>query len=224
MLFTYNPAFKSPAAKSFFTKYGIDPRRVVVIDQPRGGKRVYATESADMVSAFFKLHTVNKSDHILSDGGNSFTVKKVDIFADLGYKQHAVYPAPVHQYLSPNDNRLHGVAKRRWRAAKIDYSNDVESSLHLLWELGRVQGAQIRKWFNINLQLDQDEATAARVEACIFGFSRDKNDRADWYKQCRAEYEELVVGRPARGQGHAVAKPSALDSTFDGSYWTEFGK
>lgn len=167
MLFTYNPAFKSPAAKSFFTKYGIDPRRVVVIDQPRGGKRVYATESADMVSAFFKLHTVNKSDHILSDGGNSFTVKKVDIFADLGYKQHAVYPAPVHQYLSPNDNRLHGVAKRRWRAAKIDYANDVESSLHLLWELGRVQGAQIRKWFNINLQLDQDEATAACVEASL---------------------------------------------------------
>ena len=94
----------------------------------------------------------------------------------------------------------------------------------MLWELGRVQGAQIRKWFNINLQLDQDEATAARVEACIFGFSRDKNDRADWYKQCRADYEELVVGRPARGQGHAVVKPSALDSTFDGSYWTEFGK
>ena len=56
MLFTYNPVLMSPAAKIFvFQVCGI------VIDQPRGGKKVYATESADMVSAFFKPHTVGNS-------------------------------------------------------------------------------------------------------------------------------------------------------------------
>ena len=224
MLFTHNPAFRSEAAGELLEKFDIDPRRVVVIDQPRGGKKVYATESADMVSAFFKLHTVNKTDHIMSDGGASFKVGNVDIFADLGYHQHAVYPPPVHQFLSPNDNRLHGVAKQRWRAADINFSNDVESSLQLLWELDQVKPALIRKWFNTNLQLDKDEATSNATEACIFGFLRNDNDRADWYKQCREDYREMEVGRPARGSGHAVAKPSALDSTFDGSYWTEFGK
>ena len=120
MLFTYNPAFGRDDAEKFFEKYGIDGTRVVIIAQPAGKKKTYATESAPMVSAFFKYHTVNKSDHIMSDGGKSFTWKKVDIFADLGYNQHAIYPSPVHQFLSPNDNRLHGVAKQRWRAADIN--------------------------------------------------------------------------------------------------------
>ena len=82
----------------------------------------------------------------------------------------------------------------------------------------------IRKWFNTNLQLERDEATSDGAEECIFGFERNENDRADWYKQCREEYREMEVGRPARGSSHERAKPSALDSSFDGAYWTEFGR
>ena len=112
----------------------------------------------------------------------------------------------------------------RLGVAGLDFRDDVESCLRLLWELDHVSASSIKTWFKRNLQLDQDEATEAATETCIFGFRRSTNDRADWYKQCREEYAEMEAGRPARGRSHAVVKPSALDSTFDGSYWTEFGK
>ena len=44
----------------------------MVLEQGPREKKVYAREHADMVSAFFKLHTVNKDDHILYDEGDSF--------------------------------------------------------------------------------------------------------------------------------------------------------
>jgi hypothetical protein len=224
MLFTYNKAFCDEAAEEFFEKSGISGDRVVVIGQPAGKRKTYATECAAMISAFFKHHTVNKDDHIMSDGGKSFFVKGENIFDELGFDMHAVYPSPVHQFLSPNDNRLHGVAKRCMRAADIDFENDVEMSLCLMQELDNVKPRLIKKWFNTNLQLDKDEATNVASEECIFSFARTKNDRADWYKQCRAKYAEMEVGRPARGDTHALVKPVALNSSFDGSYWNNFGK
>jgi hypothetical protein len=224
MMFTYNAEFRSERAKQLFRELNIDAGRVVVLDQPRGGRKVYATESHDMISTFFAFHTVNKDDHIMSDGGGSFKVGDISIFADLGYDRHTVYPAPVHQFLSPNDNRLHGAAKQRWRAAEIDFSDDVVSSLQLLYELDNIKPALVKKWFNTNFQLEEDEVTADATEACIFGFRRNENDSADWFKQCKHDYEEFVAGAPARGSGHVAVKPSALDSTFDGSYWTEYGK
>jgi hypothetical protein len=224
MLFTYNKDFRSDRAKQLFRELNIDAGRVVVLEQPGGSRQVYATECADFVSTFFDLHTVNKGDHIMCDGGGSFKVQNISIFEDLGYDMHAVYPAPVHQFLSPNDNRLHGVAKQRWRSAKIDFSDDVVSSLRLLRELDNIERPLVKKWFNINFQLDNDDVTSEAAEACIFGFHRDKNDRADWFKQCKTDYEEFVAGAPQRGSGHVAVKPSALDSEFDGCYWTEYGK
>lgn len=224
MMFTYNAEFRSERAKQLFRELGIDAGRVVVLDQPKGGRKVYATESHDMVSTFFALHTINKDDHIMSDGGGSFKVGGISIFADLGYDRHAIYPAPVHQFLSPNDNRLHGAAKQRWRAAEIDFSDDVVSSLQLLYELDHIKPMLVKKWFNTNFQLKEDEVTVDATEACIFGFRRNENDRADWFKLCEHDYVEFVAGAPVRGSGHVAVKPSALDSMFDGSYWTEYGK
>lgn len=223
MLFTYNKDFRSDRAKQILRELNIDEGRVVVLDQPKGARKVYATECADFVSTFFALHTVNKDDHIMSDGGGSFKVGNISIFEDLGYDRHVVYPAAVHQFLSPNDNRLHGVAKQRWRSAKIDFSDDVVSSLRLLSELDKMERQLVKQWFNINFQLDKEEVTEEATEACIFGFRRNKNDRADWFKQCKQDYAEFVSGAPQRGMGHVALKPVALDSTFDGSYWAEYG-
>lgn len=143
-------------------------------------------------------------------------------FLNMGFANHAVYPSAVHQYLSPNDNRYHGVAKQRWRASDVDFSNDVESSLRLLHELDSVEQKHIKKWFTKNLQLGQNEATVEAAEKVIFGFARNENDRMDFYKQCRQEYEEEIVQKPKRRHDHIVLKPSALDSAFDGDYWTKF--
>jgi hypothetical protein len=56
----------------------------------------------------------------------------VSVLESLGFAKHVPYPAPVHQHLSPNDNRLHGTAKARWRNSGVDFQDDVESSLLLL--------------------------------------------------------------------------------------------
>ena len=48
---------------------------------------------------------------ILSDGGNAFFDQKNDVLLDLGFGTHGIYTSAVHQYMSPNDNRLHGTSK-----------------------------------------------------------------------------------------------------------------
>ena len=60
---------------------------------------------------------------------------KNDVLLDLGFKHHDFYPSSVYQYLSPNDNRLHGTSKASWRNSGVDYSDDVSTSLMLLQHL-----------------------------------------------------------------------------------------
>ena len=70
------------------------------------------------------------------------------------------YPAPVHQHLSPNDNRLHGTAKARWRNSGVDFEDDVESSLLLLSHLDVELVAHGAMWFRRNILVPT--ATSAR--------------------------------------------------------------
>lgn len=51
-----------------------------MIEQKKGEKKVYATESSDMVSTFFRYNKLKKDEFILSDGGSAFKVGNVDIF------------------------------------------------------------------------------------------------------------------------------------------------
>jgi len=79
-------------------------------------------------------------------GGASFKKKSESIFDDFPFRKAEVYPAPVHQYLSPNDNRLHGVAKARWRAKVTNWKDDVRNTLLLMKELDNVaQGSGSRQ-------------------------------------------------------------------------------
>ena len=75
-----------------------------------------------------------------SDNGNSFQEKKQDLLVQLGFARHASYPAAVHQYLSPNDNKLHGTAKRKWKTSGVDFSDDVASSISLLHHIDECSG------------------------------------------------------------------------------------
>ena len=71
-----------------------------------------------------------------------------EILTGLGFAKHVFYPAPVHQYLSPNDNRLHGTAKKTWRASQVDFKDDVASSLLLLNHLDADIEEHSEHWFN----------------------------------------------------------------------------
>ena len=43
--------------------------------------------------------------------------KKNKRFEEIGFTKRRIFPSAVHQYLSPNDNRFHGIVKSKWRDA-----------------------------------------------------------------------------------------------------------
>jgi len=84
----------------------------------------------------------------------------------LGYEKHYPFPAAVHQFLSPNDNRWHGMAKAIWKARIKFFQNDVMSSLFLLSQLdiGAKYGPH---WFNKNMQIDEARVSLEIVQSLI---------------------------------------------------------
>lgn len=163
MLFTYNPAFRqdrsSTARRAALVQHfddclnekGIDVKRIVYVGEEKGESRSYVSESPALPRYFFGHYKVPKRAVILSDLGGSFVDQGKSVLLDLGFQKHACYPAAVHQYLSPNDNRLHGTAKKVWRESDIDYKDDVKSCIFLLHRLDNDIHTQSRMWFDRNM-------------------------------------------------------------------------
>jgi len=84
-----------------------------------GETRTYVSESPQILHLFFEKFSVPPNSVILSDNGRSFTEAGVDILLQLGFTQHLHYPAPVHQYLSPNDNKFHGCIQTKMEIHEI---------------------------------------------------------------------------------------------------------
>jgi transposase len=141
------------------TRFGIDARRVIYIGAEKNETRIYASESAELLLRFFALYQVPPNVVVFSDNGRSFFPGGASALEPLGFAKHAPYPAPVHQYLSPNDNRLHGTVKASWRNSGVDFKDDVESSLLLLNHLDVDLVAHGAMWFERNiLNLNADSA------------------------------------------------------------------
>jgi len=121
------------------------------VGNKQGESRSYVTESPALVRKFFKCYPIPKEAVILSDLGNSFVEQGKSVLLSLGFHKHICYPAAVHQYLSPNDNRLHGTAKKTWRELGLDYKDDVKSSISLLRCLDIDIQAQSKMWFDRNM-------------------------------------------------------------------------
>jgi transposase len=170
MLFTYNPDFRqdrnTTARRATLVQHfddclkeiGIDVKRIVYVGKEKGESRTYVTESPALLQIFFKHYKVPKRAVILSDLGSSFVDQGKSVLLDLGFQKHVCYPAAVHQYLSPNDNRLHGTAKKVWRESNINYKDDVRSSIFLLHCLDNDIQIQSKMWFDRNMiQLKESE-------------------------------------------------------------------
>ena len=195
---------------------------MTVLKQPPAKSKTYARESVQQVTDFFQLYGIDNNHHILSDGGASFKKKSESIFDDLPFRKAEVYPAAIHQYLSPNDNRLHGVAKARWRAKVTNWKDDVRNTLLLMKELDDVGQDQIKQWFETNLQLKEDEATAELAERCIFGGGSKSKRKFKFFEQCEADYRDFRNKNLRRNSGDLEESPRAIDNGFDGSYWNEY--
>jgi hypothetical protein len=167
---------------SALARYGIEARRIVYIETDAKEKHKYVSESADLLRRFFELYELPKRTVVFSDNGSAFYPGGASALKPLGFAEHVAYPAPVHQYLSPNDNRLHGTAKASWRSSRVDFENDVESSLMLLHYLDRDIKDHGATWFERNIL----KLTSKSARELIRGRSGERaqvdNDRLEAYR------------------------------------------
>ena len=170
VLFTYNSAFRTdrnPTARRAeiykhlereASRLQIDFNRIVYVGDKTGETRTFVQESDDLLKSFFTYYQVPEGAVVLSDSGNAFGS---GVLEALGFSRHAQYPPAVHQYLSPNDNNLHGAAKQLWRQSGVDFRDDVSSSLLLLKFLDEQTVSHSRSWFDRNmLNLTKDGAAS----------------------------------------------------------------
>lgn len=136
-------------------RFDIGRDRVIYVGSERKETRLYVPESRNLLRQFFEMYAVPEGAIVFSDNGRSTK----GVLTDLGFTKHVYYPATVHQYLSPNDNRLHGTAKKSWRATQVDFKDDIESSLLLLSLLDSDIKAHSEQWFENNImKLTQESA------------------------------------------------------------------
>jgi transposase len=174
MLFTLNPKFcrdRKPTQLrdeqrdhliQCLSHYAIHMDRVVYVGKDKGETEQYTKESPKLLRLFFEHYDVPDDATILSDNGNAFYEDGVSVLEQVGFKNHDTYPANVHQYLSMNDNRLHGTGKQEWRNSGLDHSDDVKSCLALLSYLDQNIIKWGKYWFNRNV-LELQESQVAEL-------------------------------------------------------------
>ena len=141
IVITHNPALNPKhgwkrvraETKALAFRYGIDSSRVIYIPSTKR----YPGEKPFMYERFIKRYmdtgAIPPDALILRDNGNAFTPKKLcgdSIFAKFELEDFP-YPAAVHQYLSPNDNKLHG-CKAQWYRDYHKYESGVEATFALM--------------------------------------------------------------------------------------------
>lgn len=159
--------------------YEIDVSRVVYMGKPQNESRVFMYENTELVHRFFHIYPIVPSAIALSDNGNAFFPKGKSVLDEVGLCKHVPYPAAVHQYLSPNDNRLHGTAKQSWRVSGVDFTDDVSASLSLLNLLDVDQQTHGKTWFGRNIL----NLTKKSARDLITGRSG-KKDELDEQRRC----------------------------------------
>ena len=157
-------------------KYRIGEERVIYCGAAKGETRTYCAENLTIVKWFFELYPFLSSDiEIFTDDGHCFMENGEDVFAQMGFKNHRVYEPAFHHFASPNDNNVHGVAKKKWRERFENFTDDVETSLALM-ELIDDASKKSGAYFQRNLQIGGS-----------YGWEVMKNDVE---KVCRAGIED----------------------------------
>lgn len=216
MMFTSNPAFKNDASNHWAAKkarahflaacrrYTVNPNCIVYLPNLRGK---FAKESHDIIEIYLAKTPLEKIP-IFTDNGTVFFKDGKSLIEARGYT-HVLLPAPVHQFLSVNDNNAHGHAKRRWRARVKDHADDVISSLVLLYELYNIPSGKIVHWFCRNYVLAVNNMEVAQVERVVTGpnyvFRK-------WHNVCLHKYMARFMTPQERSK-------YVIWNKLDGKYW-----
>ena len=191
------------------TYHGINKDRVIYVGKDKNEKETYAKECPDLLRRFFALYGVPADATVLSDNGNSFFEKSVSVLREIGFKDHRCYPANVHQWLSVNDNPLHGTSKAAWRSSGVDYSDDVDSCLTLLYYLDRDIINHSKKWFKRNILALEEKDVGDLIGT---RGSKKSHLHKSWLRAYR-----ISIGQDARGDRPNI--PVEIQDGLDGLYW-----
>lgn len=211
----------------FMEEFGIEATQVVVLPRPAGKRKaVYCKESAIIVKRFFEIYKeeMSKSIVMFHDCAN-FLSSVCDSLIDEGLLgENVEYPAAIHQYLSPNDNTLHGAAKSIWRNSEHyegDQVTDVRSSLYLLSQLGRFEPKVVSGRFQKNFFLDKLMTNITKDECReLIGNSGEVNkERREFFDKTKDVYEKWVSGKTSRRYARQPVPHSMIPGDLDGEYW-----
>jgi transposase len=237
MLFTYDRdlwAFSSRSAtaprrnkarerlKRLCKELDIDIRRVVVLKPPEGKNKTFVKEQPMLIRLFFKHYWEVLKDMVdlvvYCDNGTALYPKYGDeetgspiLEREFNITQRAL-PAAVHQLLSPNDNKFHGVVKAKWRALGEKLKDDVFSSLTFLKTCDEVEEEVIENWFVRNFFLEGGLVTTGAVSIMM---SSRPSARVEYFRECLRCYEERFGG-PQATTTKAIKR---LYSELDGMAW-----
>lgn len=220
ILFTYNQEFRRDHPSTsrrdaqlahldqVLEEYDVAPYRIVYIGKDKNETRTYVAASAAIIEKYLTMIQVDVGSTWLSDNGKEFFPKGESVLEPKGVN-HVSYPAPVHQYLSGNDNNHHSSAAATWRGMRLDYSDDVKASIALLHCLD-CDGVNIVGYFANNLQIGKDTPSEEKVCELIGGKDILSNSMM---KQCMYEYC-VAFKKDGRGNSDEV-----YQDDLDGIYW-----
>jgi hypothetical protein len=129
-------------------EFGIDEHRINYLKSTKG----YRHESYEIYEHFLRSYDLPSTSLILHDGGGAFKKSGTSVFEAEGLPNHVKYPSKVHQYLSPNDNNLHG-CKATWLPDYYKFADDVSASLRLMQLIDQDTVENSKYYFERNLLL-----------------------------------------------------------------------
>ena len=159
----------------------------------------FCREDEWMLVRYFELveDWLPKDAIIFRDEGKAYDTCFSKIQASAGIDKVIVYPPAVHELLSPNDNKVHGIAKERWRRCDFYKKDAVESSLSLLHFLRNVDGESISTFFTENFFYNSRTSfTKAEVEKVVMTSGKRRYERINFFRgllDCISRFVEVFV-------------------------------
>lgn len=228
IMYTYNADFRTDRKESkrrndkrahlehMLSEFNISDDRICYDGKGVGEKGTFVREYNDMIRDFLEFHKrefEGKNVIFFSDNGAAFKDGEESIIEKLGYGKHIFYPSCVHQFISPNDNKLHGVAKQKWRKMFKNFDDDVACSLAFLKCLDDVSEQTICKWWKTNFFLDTGKVQEEDVKNQIL------NGQTKWsslHDACVIEYQSWANILPEES-----LEDKRMSSSLDGKVWTK---
>ena len=173
------------AVQAALTEFNVDAKQIVYIPDTK----YYTYERAEIIRAYLKRvrNYIFCDSVIFSDNARMYLSEEQPITTSLRANT-ARYPAEVHQYMSPNDNHLHGAAKAKWRKFRRQKLPGVKgrifSDVCLLGQLTHIKSRVIRGFFDINLFLGNRPLSVGRCKNHIMGVKNGNKARFFITKNC----------------------------------------